>query len=232
MAKRKKTNRKKQDETLVDLVEARDQAQSFLDKNRNLIFGGLTALVVVIGGLFFYNNFVKKPKAQEAVSKVWRAEQQFFQDSFAMALTNPGGSFDGLNDIMDNYGSSPTGNAAAFYAAVSYLQLGDYQQAIDKLKGVDTEGEIMPILKYGVMGDAYSELGDLDKAMSNYQKAVANGDNDALTPIYMMRVGMLHEKQGSVEDAIATYQRIATDYPLSNQGRDAEKFLIRLEDRG
>jgi hypothetical protein len=38
MARRKK-NQKKSDETLVDIVEVRDQAQSFMDKNRNLVFG-------------------------------------------------------------------------------------------------------------------------------------------------------------------------------------------------
>ncbi|MBR9922851.1 MAG: tetratricopeptide repeat protein [Bacteroidetes bacterium] len=232
MARRKKSNKKKQDDTLVDLVEARDSAQSFIDSNRNLIFGGLTVLVVAIGGIFFYNNFVKKPKAAEAVNKIWRAEQQFFQDSFALALTNPGGSFEGLNDIVDKYGGTPTGNAAKLYSGISYMRLGEYQNAIDHFKKVDADGEILPIVKYGVMGDAYSELGDMDKAMSNYKKAVSNGDNPALTPIYLMKVGMLNEKQGNYADAIAAYKEIKSKYPSSTQGRDIEKYLIRLEGRG
>ncbi|MCB0704574.1 MAG: tetratricopeptide repeat protein [Saprospiraceae bacterium] len=231
MAKRK-TTKKKQDDTLVDLVEARNNAQSFIDGNRNLLFGGLTVLVVAIGGIFFYNNFVKKPKAAEAVNKVWGAEQQFFQDSFAMALANPGGSFQGLKDIVDQYGSTPTGNVATFYTGISYLRLGEYQNAIDYIEDVDDDGQIMPIVKYGVLGDAYSELGDFGKAMSNYKKAVSNGDNEALTPIYLMKVGMLNEKEGKFAEALAAYKQIKSKYPTSAQGREVEKYLIRLEGRG
>ena len=36
---RRKTNRKKADETLVDIVEVKDNAQSFVDQNQRLIFG-------------------------------------------------------------------------------------------------------------------------------------------------------------------------------------------------
>ena len=49
MARRR--NKKKQDETLVDLVEARDQAQSFVEKNQTAIFVGLIAFVLIVGGI-------------------------------------------------------------------------------------------------------------------------------------------------------------------------------------
>ena len=56
MARRR--NQKKKQETLVDLVEARDQAQSFMEKNQNLVFGALVALVLIIGGFFRISFFL------------------------------------------------------------------------------------------------------------------------------------------------------------------------------
>ena len=211
MAKRKRSSKKKSDETLVDLVEARDSAQDFLDRNGNLVFGILTGVVLIVGGIFAYNNFVKKPKQQEAVQQIWKAEQQFFQDSFALALANPGGGYDGFNGIVDNYGNVPTGNVANYYAGVSYLQLGQYEAAISYLEDVKASGTILPIMKFGAMGDAYSELGDFDKALSNYKKAANADDNEALTPIYLLRLGMLHEKLGNASDAKAAYEKVKGD---------------------
>ena len=100
---RRKRNQKKADETLVDIVEVRDSAQSFVDNNQQLIFGALVALVLAIGGVFAYNNFYMKPRQVEAEEQMFRAQEQFEQDSFALALTNPGGGYMGFLDIVDSY---------------------------------------------------------------------------------------------------------------------------------
>ena len=179
---RRKRNQKQSDETLVDIVEVRDQAQSFMDANQTYIFGGLVALVVLVGGFLAYKNFYKAPKQQEAVAQMYRAQQRFEQDSFALALTNPGGGFSGFLDIIDEYSGTPAANTAKYYAGVSYLHLGKYEAALDYLKGFSPEGEITPIMKHGAIGDAESELGNYDAAMSAYKKAVNAGDNSVLTP--------------------------------------------------
>ena len=68
MAKRLKQAPRQQEETLVDLVEVRDQAQDFFERNQKYILGGLIALVVIIGGIFVYRNFVQGPKQQAALT--------------------------------------------------------------------------------------------------------------------------------------------------------------------
>jgi tetratricopeptide (TPR) repeat protein len=229
---RRKRNQKKADETLVDLVEARESAQSFYETNQNLIFGILIAVVVGIGGFLAYQNFVVKPKEEKAVAQMWKAENQFARDSFAMALTNPGGGFDGLKTIVDEYGNTDPGNAANYYAGVSYLHLGQFEAAISYLKDVKADGDIMPIMKNGTLGDAYSETGDLDKALSYYKKAVkAAENNEALAPVYLIRYGMLSEKLEKYDEARTAYETLLKKYSTSTLTREAEKFLIRLEDK-
>ena len=230
MARRK--SKKDQSDTLVDLVEAREHAQDFVDRNQNLIFGALAAVVLIAGGIFAYNNFFKKPKQKEALGQMWKAEQQFQQDSFALALTNPGVDYDGFKQLVEDYGSVPSGNAATYYAGISYLHLGEFDAAISYLNDVDAEGEVLPIMKYGALGDAYSEKGEFDKALSNYKKAVSAADNEALTPIYLMRLGMLNEKQGNLGEARKAYERVKKEYATSTLARDAAKYLVRLGAEG
>lgn len=225
---RRRQNQKKADETLVDIVEVRDQAQGFMDANQNYIFGGLVALVVIIGGFLAYNNFYKKPQQREAVEQMYRAQQRFEQDSFALALSNPGGGYMGLLDIIDSYGSTKAGNLARYYAGVSYLHLGKYEAAVDYLEQYNPAGEVTPIMRNGALGDAYSEVGDFDAAMKQYQKAVSAGDNEMLTPYYLKKIGLLHERNGNTAEALKAYERIKSEYPVSPVGRDIDKYIVRV----
>lgn len=228
MAKRKKS-KKQGDEILVDLGEASKSAQDFIDANQNLIFGILAAVVVLVGGYLAYQNFVVAPKEKAAVADMWKAENQFYQDSFALALTNQAGGYDGLQVLTEEYGNVPSGSAANYYAGISYLNLGQYEAAISYLKDVKAKGEVMPIMKNGALGDAYSELENFDQAKSYYKKAMKAGENEAITPIYMLRYGMLCEKLGETNEAIKTYESIVEQYPAASQSRDAKKFLVRLQ---
>lgn len=200
-----------------------------MDKNQMYIFGGLVVLVLLVGGFFAYNTFYKAPKQKEAVEQMYRAQQQFERDSFALALTNPGGGYMGFLDIIDNYGGTDAGNVAHYYAGISYLNLGKFEAAVDYLEQFSAAGQISPVMKYGALGDAYSELDDFDKAMSLYQKAVSKSENDALTPYYLKKIGMMHERNGELAEAKETYERIKQQYPKSTIGRDIEKYIARVE---
>src|SRR5215216_3670052 len=109
---------KKSEDTLVDLTQARAQATSFFERNQKMILSILIGLVVVVGGWYGYKNFVKEPKEQKAMSQMWRAQQLFEQDSFQVALENPGGGYLGFLSIAKDFKGTRAGNLAKFYAGV------------------------------------------------------------------------------------------------------------------
>ncbi len=224
MARRRQTKRE-QDETLIDLVEAKESAQSFFEKNQMAIIGIAAALAILIGGYFIWKVLINEPAEKEAMASLTKAQQQFEVDSFALALENPGAGFDGFLDIIDNYGGTKAGNLANYYAGVSYLNLGNYQVAIEYLSDFSPSGKVSPIMKFGALGDAYSELNEFDKALSSYKKAAYNSDNNLLSPYYLKKYGMLSAVQGNQEQANDAFNKIKKDYPSSTQARDIEKYL-------
>ena len=226
MARRR--NQKAKKETIVDVVEARDQAQNFFEENQTMVLGGLLAIVLVIGGLFAYRTLVKAPKNQEAAAQMKEAQAQFERDSFALALANPGGGFLGFIDISDIYSGTKAGNAANYYAGVCYLQLGEFDAAISYLNDFSPSGEIFGIMKHGTLGDAYSELGEMDKALSNYKKAVNAGSNEELTTIYLKKLALFEEKQGNIGEAKKYFEQIKTNFPKSAMSSEVDKYLARL----
>lgn len=227
MARRIK-NRKKADETLVDIVEVRDQAQGFFEKNQRLVFGLGVALILLFGGLLIYKNFYQAPRETEAIDQMNLAQYQFERDSFAQALTSPGVGSSGFLNIIDNYGGTKAANLAHYYAGVCYLNLGQFEAAADYLEDFDSDGEIMPVMKYGALGDAYSELGRMDDALDSYEKAVDESDNDVLSSYYLKKLGMLHEKQGDLEAAREAYEQVKLEYPNSPYASDIDKYLTRV----
>ncbi len=231
MARRIK-NRKKADETLVDIVEVRDQAQGFFEKNQRLVFGLGVAAILVFGGLLIYKNFYQAPREAEAIDQMNLAQYQFERDSFAQALTSPGVGSSGFLDIIDNYGGTEAANLALYYAGVSYLNLGQFEAALDYLGDYSPSGDVLPVMKFGAMGDAYSELGQMDNALSSYKKAVNQSDNSVLASYYLKKLGMLHEKQGDLEAAREAYERVKSEYPDSPYASDIDKYLTRVAKAG
>ncbi|MEL6922869.1 MAG: tetratricopeptide repeat protein [Bacteroidota bacterium] len=225
MARRR--NQKK--ETIVDVVEARDKAQNFFEENQNLVLGILTGIVLLIGGYFAYNTLVMAPKENEAASEMRQAQVQFERDSFALALTNPGGGNLGFLDIASIYGGTSAGNSANYYAGISYLNLGDFEGAVAHLEDFSAPDEVFSIMKYGALGDAYSELGQNDKALKSYKSAVNAGSNEALTVIYLKRLALFLEKEGNTGEARKYFQQIKDDYPNTPTGKEVDKYLARLK---
>lgn len=227
MARRKK---KKADETLVDIVEAKEQAQDFFEKNQLLVLGVLAVIVILIGGVFAYGNLYKKPRNDRAMEQMFQAQFQFERDSFALALDAPGGGYDGFLDIIDNYSGTKAANLAHYYAGICYLNLGRHEAASDFLANFKAAGDITPIMKFGALGDALSELEDWSGAIQNYEKAIDQGDNEFLTPFYMKKLGMLHDRQGNAAEAQALYNEIKEKYPASTIGQDIDKYISEAVD--
>ncbi len=216
------------DETLVDIVEVKEHAQDLFESNQTLILAVITGLILLLGGYLGYKYAYQIPREEAGLEAIYKAENQFRRDSFALALDNPGAGFEGFLDIIDNYSGTKASNLAKYYAGVSYLNLGKYDVAIDYLKEYNAHDDVTPITKYGAIGDAYAELGDMDQAASFYNKATGH-DNEFLTPYYLNKLALLSMNSGDNSAAHAIYEKIANDYPESVEAKDAKKFVVKLK---
>ncbi len=224
----KKNNAKKaSDEVIIEDYGKKSLVDIFEEK-KDVITYGLIGLFIVVGGYLLYRQMVQQPKAKAAIEQIAKAQFQFEQDSFALALTNPGDGFPGFLDIISDYSGTATGNLALYYAGISYLNLGQFDAAIDYLKDFSPCGDVTPSMRAGALGDAYSEKSDFAEALSYYNKAVRNTDNGLIAAYYLKKVGMLNEKQGNKDAAREAYQTIKDKYFNTPMAGDIEKYLIRV----
>ena len=139
------------------------------------------------------------------------------------------GEYLGFIDIADAYGNTKTGNLAYYYMGVLYLKMGEYEKAIDALESFDGNDVMLSSVAIGAIGDAYAQLGDEDKAISQYKEAAYNNENQFITPLYLMKAAQLLESTGQYSSAVDLYKEIQEDYPESQEGRQVEKYIARAE---
>jgi tetratricopeptide (TPR) repeat protein len=223
MAKSRK--KQQEEETLIYLVEEKESFEDFITRNQYIIIGVVAAILLTVGGYLAYKLFYQEPKEKEAQQQIFQAELQFQKDSFALALNNPGGGYDGFLNIIDNFSGTKTANLAKYYTGISYLNLGRYEDAIEYLSSYKESGSITPTMKYGAIGDAYAELGDNEKALANYKKAAYTGDNELLNPYYLKKLGLFHRRNGDLEKSNKAFQDLKDKYPNSVEASDIEKYI-------
>lgn len=203
------------------------KAEDFYFRYKNIINIALLAVVVIVGGYFAYNRFVKLPNEKKAQEMIFHAQQYFAVDSFKLALNGDGNNY-GFLQVIDKYGGTKVGNVAKYSAGVCYVKLGQFQKGIDLLKSFNANDMLVQAFAYGLTGDAYMELGNSNEGIEYYKKAGHYSDNELTAPVYLFRAGLALEKAGKPQDAIALYKEIKEKYPQTNEGREMDKYLARL----
>ena len=209
------------------LQDTVSKAEMFYQKNAQAINIVGILIILAIGGYFGYKNLYQKPREKKAITMIFKAQQYFAKDSFRLALEGDGNNY-GYLQVIQRYGGTDVGQQAYYSAGVCYVHLGEFQKGIDYLKKFHAEDKIVQAMAYGLMGDAYMELNNTDQGIAYYRKAAAYNDNNVISPLYLMRAGLASEQAGKRSDAIAVFKQIKSQYPLSVEGRDIDKYLARL----
>lgn len=221
------TKKSQQEDNLQELESALTKTERFIEDNQNMItyiVGGIILVVILFLG---FSKFYLQPKEDEALSQMFMAENYFEKDSFNLAI-NGDGNYLGFLDIIDDYGITKSANRAKYYTGISYLHLGQYEDALDYLKDFKTEDLLLAPIVAGAQGDALLELGETDDALKQYKKAYSVSDNELTTPVYMMKAASLLESMDELEEALALYEEIKIKYPTSTEGTNIEKFIARV----
>lgn len=221
-------NNKKDDnpQTFSSVEETLTRTEHFLEENYKVLLMVLGVLVVLVGIGWLGKLYLNK-RNDEALSQMYQAQKYFEMDSLKLAL-NGDGNYLGFLDIAKDYKLTNSGNLAKYSAGICYLHLGNYQEAINFLSKYSKKDKVLGSLAIGATGDAYVELGDLDKAVSKYVEAADFAENSFNTPLFLMKAGELYELKGSYKEALKLYERIETSYPESTEGTTIEKYITRV----
>jgi tetratricopeptide (TPR) repeat protein len=212
---------------LKNVEETLTRTEQYLEENYKMLLSILGVIVILVG-IFWLARLWLNKKNDEAQSQMYQAQRWLEMDSLKLAL-NGDGNYLGFLDIAKNYKLTKAGNLAKYSAGICYLHLGDFENAIDLLNRYSKKDKMIGSVATGATGDAYVELGDMDKGASKYIEAAEMAKNSFNTPLFLMKAGQIYELQKKYSDALKMYERIKKEYPESTEGTSIDKYIARVK---
>ncbi len=203
---------------------------SFVQENSKSLLFIAGAIVVLIGIYIWYQSVYLKNRAEEASAKMYKAEQYIGVDSLSAKAINGQGGYPGLEQIADEYENTKSANLANLYLGGIYLRKGEYKKAVESLgKYSETGSPVADPLALGLLGDAYSELKDYNKAATYYKKAADKSSNKFTSPLFLKKLGLVYENQKDFKKAKEAYEKIRADFPASQEAAIIDAYIARAE---
>ena len=220
--------KKKSQDADIDIAGTYSKVENYIEDNKQTVSVVVGAVALIIVGYFGYTRFILAPKETEASEQIFRAQSYFDKDSLNLAL-NGDGSYPGFLEIIDDFGGTKTANLANYYAGMCFLKLGEFEDAIEHLKDFSADDAFAQTLAWGAIGDAYTELGDLDKGISFYKKACKNNAYELITPFFLLKTGLALEMSSKFAEAKTMFETIKNEFPESEEGREIDKYIARVQ---
>ncbi len=218
------------------LDEGASKTEMWVIKNQRFIYALVASVAIVVLGSLAYRKYVSEPNAAEAADELYVAQELFdaafvgsAQDSlFSIALQGED-SKSGMLGVIENYGSTGSGNLAKYYAGILYLNLKDYPKAIQYLSDFDTDDSLLEPIAKGAIGDAFVQLDQLEEGLDYYTKAIEASTNDFTTPMFLDKAGQLALQLNKAALALTYFQRIKLEYPSSTQASTVDVLIGKAE---
>ena len=216
-----------------DMRTTFEKVEHFVEDNARQILSilGVIALIFVLY-LLYTNVYVPRQEAA-AQADLFEAQRYFDKNDWDKVLNgDKTAKTKGALDVISSHsGSTKAVNLAHYYAGIAYLNKGEFQKAVDHLSDVSSNDDLVTAMANGALGDAYSELGKMQEALGYYQKAAASSPNEFTAPMFLLKAGLIAETQNNFKAAKSAYEQLVQKYPNSAQGKDADKYLTRAEQK-
>jgi tetratricopeptide (TPR) repeat protein len=214
-----------------------EKAKDFWSRYDKPIMIICSVVILVAAGYIGYKKFYKEPNEHKASDAMFKAESYYHaalmtsnQDSIINLALNGDGANYGFLKVMSKYSGTDASNLAHFYAGDCYLMLGDNVKAVKYLKDFSTDAKLIQARAYKLLGDAYADQGKTSDALDNYKKAAHHFKEDQENSSeYLFLAGYFAEKVAKDQkQAIELYKELKENYPNTQRGFDAGKYLARL----
>jgi TolA-binding protein len=209
------------------LADQLGQAQDVFVQYRTPIIGAAIGLLLLIGGIVGYRVW-QSGQNETAQNELFPSIYQLEADSTRKAL-NGDGANPGILAVIDDYGSTATGNIAKFEAGIGLMKEGKYDEAIERLKSFSAPDLLVQGRAYCLIGDAYMEKKSHDEAADYYRKAADYKPGKFITPDYLKKLAIAYESAKKPDQAIRAYAEIIDKYADSPEVGNARKYKALLE---
>ena len=202
-----------------------NRGQEFFEDHRNAILGVIGGLVLLAVLVFAWRAY-QSNRSEEGQVLLGAILTEYEAGNYRAALDGTDEA-PGLLEIADEYGSTPTGQQATFFAADALYQVGETDRALEMFE--DYSGP--PIMEASAVAGRAAiaeDAGDPAAAADLYERAAAAFESPASTPGYLLDAARAHRAAGASDDALAALERVVEDWDETPEAITAQAEIGRV----
>ncbi len=211
------------------LVTTYFKVVEYLKNNRRIVSGTVTGIIIAVIVVVAYlnNRHSDNLKATTELSGVLN----FFNGGAYQVAINGDPTHDvtGLKSIVDNYGSSETGEQAKIYLADCYYYLGDYDNALKYFKDYDGSDKFLEASAFAGEAEVYEVRGNFEKAAEYYDRAASRDSKSFLAPQYLVGAARNYIEIGKKDRAIELLTRVQKNFANSPYAGNVDYYLAEAK---
>ena len=224
-AKKKITKRElKQDTLITTLVKA----ENFYVRYKQYVTYSVVGILALLIIAFIYTNN-RKADQEKATIELSKIAQTYQMEQLETAIKGiPEKNVMGLQKIVDNYGSTESGELAKLYLANCYYATGKIDEALKYYE--DCSGSTVEMKAAALAGAAscneykkdYKRAAELFEKAGNKYSSVPSASGNLVSAA--RNYGLIGEK----ERAKMLLKKVKTEYPQSAEARDVDRLIALL----
>ncbi len=228
LTKKKKISKKeiKEDKLVTTYYKSLDFFNQH--KNKIYLYGGI--VVVVFAAIFWYvdNKAKNDDKASTELGKILASyEKGAYQEAIN---GKPAEKILGLKQIVDEYGSTETGEVAKIFLANSYSMMGKTEDAFKYYDDYSGDNKVFKATALAGKAGYYESKNEYQKAADLFLEAAHQSEENALNAEYLLKAGINFIDAGQKDKAKEALKSLKDEYKTSSAVREVDRYLALVKE--
>ncbi len=210
------------------LMTAWYKVVDFFEKNKKHVYTALTVIVIVIAGIVL---LVNKRKANNEIAGVELSKIKgvYNANNFQQAINGDSlGLSKGLQNLVDEYGSTENGEMAKIMLANSYYSLRDFDKAEKYYKDYSGSNPLLKVSAAAGLASVYEAKNQFLEAAKQFEKAASIDKDNPFVDQYLFYAAKDYYRAENMAEAKKLFARLKEDYPKSKYNAESEKYKASL----
>lgn len=213
----------------VVALSSKEQFLFFVEEHRELVWGGILLVFVLIGGLVTL-NWLSQQQQEEAWALQGQAQQVYLDrpfDDVERGKSNVLQASGMFQNILEQYPATPSATVSSFLLGNSLMETENYQGAIEAYTSLiqgHAQDHVLVSLVQQRLGIAQLLNGNREAAVSAFEQVLGNPyalNKDQV----IFELAKLAESEEKSDDAVSRYKQLIQEFPLSPFSTEASLRL-------
>lgn len=202
--------------------------QDWFKANTKIIIGvTLAVLAIAVIGYFYTSGQAADELA--ANLELRKVQQLYQQQQYRLAIAgDPAQQIMGLEEIVEKYGSTPTGEVAMIYLGNSYLYSGELDKAMAAFEDASPGTDMLRAAATAGEAAVLEARGNNAEAAALFEKAADSFDNELLSSERYLTAGRNYGEAGNMEKAREMLEKVK-EYKNTKFHPDAERLMAQYK---